>query len=144
MKNYNNTNGAIAALVLVCALVAGCGHHQFYEGPRLAASQIAELSSDTENASARLLAINHVFGPNGPYFGYSSRWDGSLHVDLLPGSYSLTIGYRSGMGFRSDLECNFEAEAGMTYLFRVKVAGGMWKVWIVETRTGREVARCQN
>jgi hypothetical protein len=141
VNKKDSINRSATAVALISALVVGCnGYHQFYSGPKMAAPEIAELYSDLVLDNIRLQSINNINGPNGPYFGYSSRWDASFHVDLLPGTYTLDIGVHGGaLESLSNLQCTFEAKAGAIYLLRASLMNRVWRVWIVEKRSGQVV-----
>jgi len=121
-------------------LATGCatGRHQLYAGVAQPLGQIARVRSGNNwDGSVRLLAVNGQRGPNGAGFGYSSRWDGTFRVDLLPGEYTLTVRH---VWAAAETNLCLTASAGHTYLVYAAFKDGAGQYLIYDKTENKQLA----
>jgi hypothetical protein len=127
-------------------LVTGCSSsYRLYDGPKRPPSEVVILDSEKATVDhypgIRLHAIDGVTGPHPKAFGYSSPGDGTFHVELLPGTHTLSVGFTSlvsGMLYYStnDIVVQFDGQAGHTYILESLGTLGRWSPYLVDTTTG--------
>jgi len=143
------------SLVFFILIGSGCGGHQRihqqYEGSELPKSEVAIIKG---NEPLILLNIDGIAGPNkrdvGPdtRYQYNSWFDGSFVVELKPGEHNLLIYYKLSTMF-SRVASNPESmkvslEAGKTYTIAAWKTPKQWNARVIESITGKEVARLRN
>lgn len=152
-------------LILATALLAGCASsgvsqpavHKFYDGDKKPATEIAVLRSKDlsgpngqdwfgESTKVRLTAINDKPGPN--RLGYGNGWNGAFRIELLPGTYTLQIGYAdmqsSGTTVTTSASAapktvSFTAEAGHEYILDAEGFGSAWLATLRDATTQKVV-----
>ncbi len=94
----------------------------------------------------RLYSVNGKPGPS-PYLGYGDPWDCALDVELLPGTYSLVVGYSSvsfNGGQRKDSwgvkqTITLVAEPGHAYVLDAAVGANSWTPALQDETTGKRL-----
>lgn len=129
-------------VMAVCASVfmTGCkmGHHRLYAGADLSEGQVAYIRSVGRWAASpvRLLAVDGQRGPHGDTLGYSSRWDGSYAVDVLPGDHVLTVRH-----VKAEAESNLSltAIASHKYVIKATTSNGSGQYLIYDKTEDRQL-----
>jgi hypothetical protein len=132
---------ALAACVLTTLCMTGCasGRHRLYAGPVRPADQVAQIkSTGWLESPVRLFAVDGQRGPNGAGFGYASWWDGSYHIDILPGMHTLTVRH---LRTSEETDIRFETRQFHTYLVGAAIKNGQGQYVIVDKTENRWITR---
>ncbi|MDD5451707.1 MAG: hypothetical protein PHT49_07425 [Desulfovibrionales bacterium] len=107
LKNYFEfvLSISLSLLVLGCAPTT----YRLYEGPPRLPSEVAFLTGD-DNDEIILYKVDGQQLPaeHGPY-------GRNFLIELLPGKYSITVRWDSGLLYSEKIDLVFNAEAGQTY-----------------------------
>jgi hypothetical protein len=106
-------------LLSSCASMGTSEPFKFHSETALGKMDVATLRDANEGllggSVIRIMTINGKPGPQGG-FGYSSPWDGSFNIELLPGKYDLSVQYiGTYQHSRRPVTIELNAKAGHIY-----------------------------
>lgn len=120
----------LAVLILSCA---SAKEYVWYDGLRLPKEKVAILYAP-ENTTVRLFAVNErkAQGIN----GFGSDWNDAFIIELLPGTYNLSVGYRELYGnilisSKENQALSFKAEEGHIYLLTAESKKSIEGYWFI-------------